>query len=356
MIHDMGKRDDEIRALKGALRQSRTQAVKAEIAFLQTHAVNLEKELLLTKRDLEAKRRQLEDLGMVEEEGIVEDVSFSDDYDEGGLTDSVADGMTAALHISPHAHDEDLFGDALESHYDHSHDEYVKDGDEDGDDLDRALDGSYPSTPASSRGQSVYNDDTIVDQAMMSNSPLNHKVVEAAAPTKQYDELRVLYQVQDSYEPNAMFCITKSQNTNCVVYKANISSTSGAINPSEPCSAFWIMFSQRPSPSGRYPTEDLNMIERNTAYGITCMADELGRPDCFSCSIASLSDRKFTVRRTQKSNGRFLAQCVVNGNPNVALRQIHVQMADSWIPKVQHVDIFGLDLDTGLLVHERKIA
>jgi hypothetical protein len=125
-----------------------------------------------------------------------------------------------------------------------------------------------------------------------------------------------------------MFCITKSQNTNCVVYKANISSTSGAINPSEPCSAFWIMFSQRPSPSGRYPTEDLNMIERNTAYGITCMADELGRPDCFSCSIASLSDRKFTVRRTQKSNGRFLAQCVVNGNPNVALRQIHVQMAD----------------------------
>jgi hypothetical protein len=31
-------------------------------------------------------------------------------------------------------------------------------------------------------------------------------------------------------------------------------------------------------------------------------------------------------------------------------------MADSWIPKVQYVDIFGLDLGTGSLVHERKLA
>jgi len=84
MIQDMGERDDEIRTLKAALRQSRSHAVKAEIAMLETHAVNLEKELLLTRRDLEAKRRQLEDLGMVEEEGFVENVSFEEDDDEKG--------------------------------------------------------------------------------------------------------------------------------------------------------------------------------------------------------------------------------------------------------------------------------
>ena len=298
---------------------------------------------------------------------------------------SVADGMTAALHISPHAHDEDLFGDALESHYDPSHNHHDKDGDEDGDDLDRASDGSF-STSLALHGRSIYNDDTIVDQAMMSGSPLNRsvfgsivdkqrnssfnaiegddddsedevdqEVADVTASLKQYDELRVLYQVQGSYEPNAIFCITKSQNTNCVVYKANVSAA-GSIDPSEPCSAFWIMFSQEPSPSGRHPTEDLNMIERNTAYGITCLADELGRPDCFTCSIASLSDRMFTVMRSEEGKGRFIARCVVNGNPNVALMQIHVQMADSWIPKVQYVDIFGLDLGTGSLVHERKLA
>ena len=96
------------------------------------------------------------------------------------------------------------------------------------------------------------------------------------------------------------------------------------------------------------------MIERNTAYGITCMADELERPECFTCSIASLNDRKFTVMRSKR--GSFIAQTVVNGNTNCALCQVHVQMADTWIPKVQHVDIYGVDLDTGMLVHERKKA
>ena len=148
-----------------------------------------------------------------------------------------------------------------------------------------------------------------------------------------------------------MFCITKSQNNNCVVYKSNMSA-SGAINHMDPCSAYWIMFNQKPV-NDRYPTEELNMIERNTAYGITCAEDEKNRPDHFSCSIASLSDRRFTIMR---DGSKFIARTVINGNPNVALCQVHVQMADSWIPKVKHVDIFGLDLDTRDLVHERKIA
>jgi len=45
---------------------------------------------------------------------------------------------------------------------------------------------------------------------------------------------------------------------------------------------------------------------------------------------------------------------MLNDNGNVALKGMHVTMTNSWIPVVDYVDIYGIDLETGELVQERK--
>ena len=172
------------------------------------------------------------------------------------------------------------------------------------------------------------------------------------APSKTHGQLERLYQVCNEYEPNAMFVITKSQNNNTVVFKANVSG-GGEVNASEPCVPFWVMFSGSAGAGGKYPTEDLNMIEKNTAYGIKYDREAQATPGQFDCSVASLSDRIFTVKKTEQ--GKWVAKLPVSGNSNCSLSRIHVKMADSWIPKVAYIDIYGIDLDSGELVHEKKV-
>ena len=74
----------------------------------------------------------------------------------------------------------------------------------------------------------------------------------------------------------------------------------------------------------------------------------------FTCSVASLSDRTFTVERGADG---WMARSRVGGNSNCSLKHIHVQMAfnSGWIPRVAYVDIYGVDLQSGELVHEKKI-
>lgn len=96
-----------------------------------------------------------------------------------------------------------------------------------------------------------------------------------------------------------MFVITKSQNNNTVVFKANVGGQ-GQVNASEPCVPFWVMFNSSPGAGGKHPTEDLNMIEKNTAYGIKYDRQAQGVPGQFDCSVASLSDRIFTVQKTEQ--------------------------------------------------------
>jgi hypothetical protein len=150
-----------------------------------------------------------------------------------------------------------------------------------------------------------------------------------------------------------MFIITKSANSNCVVYSANLL-PSNALDPSEPCRPSWVMFNNPKLPSGKHPTEELNVIERNTAYGVTCSPDPRGRPGHYECAVASLTDRVFDVH-VDEATGRPVAATTVNGVPNSTIRTVHVVMADSWIPRVDYIDITGVG-EGGELIKERKQA
>ena len=69
--------------------------------------------------------------------------------------------------------------------------------------------------------------------------------------------------VKENHESNLAFCIHRNKNKNVVVYAANLTDD-GQLVKEEPLKVYWVMFEQEGN-----PTEGLNMIERNTAYGVS---------------------------------------------------------------------------------------
>ncbi|KAG3204157.1 hypothetical protein PC128_g2135 [Phytophthora cactorum] len=147
-------------------------------------------------------------------------------------------------------------------------------------------------------------------------------------------------------EPNVAFIIQRSNNSNTVVYAGCKSSDGKSLDPTTPIKVFWIMYEKDGN-----PREDLNMIERNTAYGVTSKPSDV--PGEHLASIASLRDRDCVLRLDK--HGNVLALTTINGKKEMVLRRVFVQMTTSWgIPTVDYVDIFGVDPTTLEPVYEKK--
>ncbi|KAF4043487.1 hypothetical protein GN244_ATG04184 [Phytophthora infestans] len=147
-------------------------------------------------------------------------------------------------------------------------------------------------------------------------------------------------------EPNVAFIIQRSNNSNTVVYAACKSSNGKSLDPTTPIKVYWIMYEKDGN-----PREDLNMIERNTAYGVSSKPSDV--PGEHLASIASLRDRDCVLRLDK--HGNVMALTTINGKKGMILRRVFVQMTTSWgIPTVDHVDIFGVDPVTLEPVYEKK--
>ncbi|KAL3658959.1 hypothetical protein V7S43_016097 [Phytophthora oleae] len=147
-------------------------------------------------------------------------------------------------------------------------------------------------------------------------------------------------------EPNVAFIIQRSNNSNTVVYAGCKSSDGKSLDPATPIKVYWIMYEKDGN-----PREDLNMIERNTAYGVTSKPSDVAGEHL--ASIASLRDRDCILRLDK--HGNVLALTTINGKKGMLLRRVFVQMTTSWgIPTVEHVDIFGVDPKTLEPVYEKK--
>ncbi|EEY60068.1 uncharacterized protein PITG_12348 [Phytophthora infestans T30-4] len=147
-------------------------------------------------------------------------------------------------------------------------------------------------------------------------------------------------------EPNVAFIIQRSNNSNTVVYAACKSSNGKSLDPTTPIKVYWIMYEKDGN-----PREDLNMIERNTAYGVSSKPSDV--PGEHLASVASLRDRDCVLRLDK--HGNVMALTTINGKKGMILRRVFVQMTTSWgIPTVDHVDIFGVDPVTLEPVYEKK--
>ncbi|CAH0519829.1 unnamed protein product [Peronospora belbahrii] len=147
-------------------------------------------------------------------------------------------------------------------------------------------------------------------------------------------------------EPNVAFIIQRSNNKNTVVYAGCKSRDGNSLDPMNPMKVFWIMYEKDGN-----PREDLTMIERNTAYGITFKPSDV--PGEYIVAIASLRDRDCVLRLDK--HGNVMALSTINGKKGMLLRRVFVQATTSWgIPTVAYVDIFGVHPITFEPVYERK--
>ncbi|ETM33338.1 hypothetical protein PPTG_18129 [Phytophthora nicotianae INRA-310] len=173
----------------------------------------------------------------------------------------------------------------------------------------------------------------------------------ASADVEQTENSKVLpmdknLKVVAKEEPNVAFIIQRSNNSNTVVYAGVKSADGKSLDTTTPIKVYWIMYEKEGN-----PREDLNMIERNTAYGVTSKPSDV--PGEHLASIASLRDRDCVLRLDK--HGNVMALTTINGKKGMLLRRVFVQMTTSWgIPTVDFVDIFGVDPTTLEPVYEKK--
>jgi len=155
-------------------------------------------------------------------------------------------------------------------------------------------------------------------------------------------KLRPEFKVPD--EPNQLFYVQRSPNSNTVIYAANLDAK-GNLNPSAPVEAFWRKFNIDGS---RQP---LNFIERMMAYGVKFDGHKAGKAVTFS--IAALPERKVTVSLDNQHRPEALMQI---GSHLVKVAYVYLQVVDGGLlPKIPSLDIFGTDIASGKAIHEHLI-
>jgi hypothetical protein len=145
-------------------------------------------------------------------------------------------------------------------------------------------------------------------------------------------------------EPNQLFYIERSVNSNTVIYTANLDGK-GHLDGQNPVTAYWRWYNVDGHKKG------LNLPERMMAYGIkTVKRDGLNG---FSFKVAALPERTLYV--SQDDKGRPEAFARIAGRM-VRLVYVYLEVDDhGLLPDVTALDLFGFDKATGKPVREHVI-
>lgn len=150
--------------------------------------------------------------------------------------------------------------------------------------------------------------------------------------------------LREKHDPNVAFVIYRNKNKNVVVYSGKLQAD-GLLSTSDPLDVYWIMFE-----NDGHPREELNLIERNSAYGASVKPGKSAGEH--EVTLTSLKDRAITLT---VENGRVVGKGTINGVPNCTLERVFVNSTTSWgMPKVQNIEIHGFD-PSGNRVMENKL-
>ena len=154
--------------------------------------------------------------------------------------------------------------------------------------------------------------------------------------------IRPEFKVPD--EPNQLFYVQRSPNSNTVVYAAKLDAK-GDFDARTPVEAFWRKFN---IDGGK---TSLNFMERMMAYGVRVETKKAGQPITFT--IAALPDRKLTLG--WDAQHRPQATIVIGGR-TVKLTYVYLQVKEGGLmPEVPSLDIVGTDIASGKAIREHLI-
>jgi Domain of unknown function (DUF4833) len=155
-------------------------------------------------------------------------------------------------------------------------------------------------------------------------------------------QLRPEFKIPD--EPNQLFYVQRSPNSNTVVYAARLDGQ-GNFDARAPVDAFWRKFNIDGS------KQSLNFMERMMAYGVKVNPQKSGRPITFT--IAALPERLLTLSMDAQHHPMATMQI---GGRTVRVAYVYLQVMEGGLmPSVPSLDVLGTDLASGRCVHEHLI-
>ena len=174
--------------------------------------------------------------------------------------------------------------------------------------------------------------------------------VPAAAEMKsEITELDKIPRVHPEYpvpsEPNQVFYIERSSNSNTVIYAANLDKD-GKLDKNEPIVAFWRWYNV----DGH--KKSLNFAERMMAYGIKSVKHD-GPNGSYSFKIAAMPERTLYIGLDTKGTPEVFGKI---GNHWAKLAYVYLEVVDKGLlPDVPSLDLFGTDRETGKALHEHIV-
>ena len=161
----------------------------------------------------------------------------------------------------------------------------------------------------------------------------------------QVTELDAVPRVKPHYpipsEPNQVFYIERSSNSNTVIYCANLKD--GKLDTSEPIVGYWRWYNV----DGHI--KQLNFAERMMAYGIKSVKHD-GPNGSYSFKIAAMPERTLYIGLDAKGRPEVFGKV---GEHWVKLDYVYLEVDDHGLmPDVPALDFFGLDRTTGKAMRE----
>jgi hypothetical protein len=179
---------------------------------------------------------------------------------------------------------------------------------------------------------------------MAASESLSHELTGSVTELDRIPAIRAQYPVPS--EPNMLFYIQRSVNSNTVIYAAKLDAH-GRLDTRSPVDAYWRWYNV----DGH--KKPLNFIERMMAYGINSV-EQSSPAGAFTFKIAALPERTLTLDRD--SGGRPAAFAKF-GNRQAKLVYVYLQVDDKGLmPSVTAMDLFGTDRQTGKPLHEHLIV
>jgi hypothetical protein len=142
-------------------------------------------------------------------------------------------------------------------------------------------------------------------------------------------------------DPNMLFFIQRSTNSNTVVYTANIRAD-GRLDPDHPVQAFWRRFNT----TGE--RKALGFFEAQMAYGVRARRGKMAGE--YEIRFVALPDRRGTLR--QDADGTIELTFPMRGQA-VRPGYAYVEVNEAGIvPSVERVTLHGTDLASGKVIVE----
>lgn len=156
----------------------------------------------------------------------------------------------------------------------------------------------------------------------------------------QIPSLRPEYPVPN--EPNMLFYIQRSVNSNTVIYAAHLDAQ-GHVAQSDPVEVYWRWYNV----DGH--RKSLNFFERNLAYGVS-LDHRASTRKAVAFKVEALPERRLFLERDSKGVPQALIQI---GDHQARLVYVYLQVDDHGLmPDVTSIDLFGIDTVSGKALHE----